>query len=84
MAIFEKRAASTGIARDCLVFPANHAGIGRDPQTSVACGQQITDLKGGDPLSMRRPRSSVLHFARLMGKKYAGTPLAKYFITGEV
>ena len=26
-----------------------------------------------------RPRSSVLLFARLMGKMYAGTPLAKYF-----
>ena len=30
-----------------------------------------------------RPRSSVLLFARLMGKKYAGTPLASYFITSE-
>ena len=28
-----------------------------------------------------RPRSSVLLFARLMGEKYAGTPLARYFIT---
>jgi len=28
-----------------------------------------------------RPRSSVLHFARVMGEKYLGTPLAKYFIT---
>jgi hypothetical protein len=30
-----------------------------------------------------RPRSSVLLFARLMGKQYAGTPLAKYFINDE-
>ena len=30
-----------------------------------------------------RPRSSVLLFARLMGEKFAGTPLAKYFITSE-
>jgi hypothetical protein len=30
-----------------------------------------------------RPRSSVLLFARLMGKQYAGTPLAKYFISAE-
>ena len=30
-----------------------------------------------------RPRSSVLLFARLMGEKYAGTHLAKYFIAGE-
>jgi hypothetical protein len=30
-----------------------------------------------------RPRSSVLLFARLMGKKYAGTPLEKFFISSE-
>jgi hypothetical protein len=30
-----------------------------------------------------RPRSSVTLFARLMGEKFAGTPLAKLFITGE-
>jgi hypothetical protein len=30
-----------------------------------------------------RPRSSVLLFARLMGEKYAGTPLAKYFISHD-
>ena len=30
-----------------------------------------------------RPRSSVLLFARVMGEKYTGTPLAKYFITSE-
>jgi hypothetical protein len=28
-----------------------------------------------------RPRSSLLLFARQLGEKYAGTPLAKYFIT---
>jgi hypothetical protein len=30
-----------------------------------------------------RPRSSVILFARLMGEKYAGTPLAKYFMSDE-
>lgn len=30
-----------------------------------------------------RPRSSVLLFARIMGKKYVGTALGKYFITDE-
>ena len=30
-----------------------------------------------------RPRSSVLLLSRLMGEKFAGTPLAKLFITGE-
>ena len=28
-----------------------------------------------------RPRSSVLLFAHLLGEKFAGTPLAKYFIS---
>jgi hypothetical protein len=32
---------------------------------------------------LHRPRSSVLLFSRLMGEKYAGTPLARYFITSE-
>lgn len=30
-----------------------------------------------------RPRSSVMLFARAMGQKYAGTPLASYFIESE-
>jgi hypothetical protein len=30
-----------------------------------------------------RPRSSVLLFARLMGKRFAGSPLGKYFIAPE-
>jgi hypothetical protein len=32
---------------------------------------------------LHRPRNSVLLFSRLMGEKYAGTPLAQYFITSE-
>ena len=31
---------------------------------------------------LHRPRSSVLLFSRLMGEKFAGTPIAQYFITG--
>jgi hypothetical protein len=30
-----------------------------------------------------RPRNSALLFVRLTGKKYAGAPLASYFITSE-
>lgn len=30
-----------------------------------------------------RPRSSVMLFARLMGEKFAGTPLAKLFISSQ-
>lgn len=32
---------------------------------------------------LHRPRNSLLLFSRLMGEKYAGTPLAEYFITNE-
>jgi len=32
---------------------------------------------------LHRPRGSVLLFARLMGQKYAGTPLARYFVADE-
>src|SRR5277367_2802182 len=30
-----------------------------------------------------RPRSSVLLFARIMAEQFAGTPLAKYFISAQ-
>jgi hypothetical protein len=30
-----------------------------------------------------RPRSSLLLFSRLMGERFAGTPIAKYFIAPE-
>src|SRR5258706_2459797 len=30
-----------------------------------------------------RPRSSLLHFARLLGEKFAGTPIAEHFATSE-
>ncbi len=30
-----------------------------------------------------RPRSSLLHFARLLGEKFAGTPIAKHFAVSE-
>ena len=39
--------------------------------------------KGQHLAVLHRPRSSVLLFSRLMGEKYAGTPLAQYFITSE-
>ena len=54
-----------------------------EPTSAVAT---ITRNAAGKALHIvvnHRPRSSVLLFARLMGEKYAGTPFAKYFITGE-
>jgi hypothetical protein len=31
-----------------------------------------------------RPRSSLLHFSRLLGEKFAGTPIARHFTSGEM
>jgi hypothetical protein len=36
--------------------------------------------KGQALAVLHRPRSSVLLFSRLMGEKYAGTPVAEYFL----
>jgi hypothetical protein len=30
-----------------------------------------------------RPRTSLLLFARLLGEKFAGTPIAEHFVAGE-
>jgi hypothetical protein len=30
-----------------------------------------------------RPRTSLLHFARLLGEKFAGTPIAEHFAASE-
>jgi hypothetical protein len=34
-------------------------------------------------LASYRPRNAIVHFARLLAEKYAGTPLAKYFSDGD-
>jgi len=50
----------------------------------LGCIALITRNAAGqtqDIVASYRPRSSLLVFARLLGEKYAGTPLAKYFIT---
>jgi len=31
-----------------------------------------------------RPRTSVVHFARLLARKFAGTPIAEHFASSEV
>jgi hypothetical protein len=53
------------------------------PTSVVGTVLRNADGKAQHLVVNHRPRSSVLLFARLMGKKYAGTPLAKYFITSE-
>jgi hypothetical protein len=49
----------------------------------LGCVAQITRNDAGQTrhiVASYRPRSTVQFFARLLGEKFAGTPLAKYFI----
>jgi hypothetical protein len=54
-----------------------------EPTSAVATISRNAEGKAQRIVVNHRPRSSVLLFARLMGEKYAGTPMAKYFLTGE-
>jgi hypothetical protein len=54
-----------------------------EPTSAVATITRNPAGKAQRIVVNHRPRSSVLLFARLMGEKYAGTPLAEYFITSE-
>jgi hypothetical protein len=54
-----------------------------EPTSVVVTVKRNADGKAQHLVVNHRPRSSVLLFARVMGKKYAGTPLGKYFITTE-
>jgi hypothetical protein len=58
-------------------------GIQGQPTSVVVTVKRNAAGKTQHLVVNHRPRSSVLLFARLMGQKYAGTPLAKYFITSE-
>jgi len=52
-----------------------------EPTRVVVTVKRNAEGKAQHLVVNHRPRSSVLLFARLMGKQYAGTPLAKYFIS---
>lgn len=54
-----------------------------EPTSAVATITRNAAGKAQRIVVNHRPRSSVLLFARLMGEKYAGTPLAEYFIPSE-
>ena len=54
-----------------------------EPTSVVVTVKRNTDGKAQHLVVNHRPRSSVLLFARVMGKKYADSPLAKYFITTD-
>ena len=52
----------------------------------IGCVVLITRNAAGQTqhvVASYRPRSSLLHFARLLGEKFAGTPLAGHFAVSE-
>ena len=52
-----------------------------EPTSVVVTVTRNAEGKAQHIVVNHRPRSSVMLFARLMGEKFAGTPLAKFFIT---
>jgi hypothetical protein len=53
-----------------------------EPTSAVVTVTRDTAGRAQRIVVNHRPRTSVMLFARLMGKKYADTPMAKYFATG--
>ena len=52
----------------------------------IGCVVLITRNAAGQTqhvVASYRPRSSLLHFSRLLGEKFAGTPIGEYFASGE-
>ena len=63
-------------------FPEEYTcKIQGEPTRVVVTVKRNADGKAQYLVVNHRPRSSVMLFARVMGEKYAGTPLARYFIT---
>ena len=54
-----------------------------EPTSCVVTVARNAEGKAQHLVVNHRPRSSVMLFARLMGEKFAGTPLAKYFISAQ-
>ena len=54
-----------------------------EPTRVVATVHRNAEGKAESIVVNHRPRSSVLLFARLMGEKYAGTPLGRFFLDHE-
>ena len=52
----------------------------------ISCVVLVTRNAAGQTqhvVASYRPRSSLLLFSRLLGERFAGTPIAKHFITSE-
>ena len=60
--------------------------IARVDDRPLGCVVLITRNAAGQTervVASYRPVNTVIHFSRLLGEKFAGTPLAKYFLPSE-
>jgi hypothetical protein len=57
--------------------------IGGVPASAVVTVHRSASGQAQSIVVNHRPRSAVLQFARLMGEKYVGTPMEKYFRLDE-
>jgi len=65
--------------RECIGALVPFKGMHRFiPALVKGAGYRLVEI----PVN-HRPRSAVLQFARLMGEKYVGTPMEKYFRLDE-
>ena len=72
-----------GPYRDTGVLEDYTAQVNGEPISCVVLVTRNAAGKAQHIVANYRPRSSLLLLARLLGEKFAGTPLAKHFITSE-
>ena len=59
------------------------ATVQGEPIGCVVLVTRNADGKTQHVVASYRPRSSLLHFSRLLGEKFAGTPIAEHFASRE-
>ena len=72
-----------GPYRDTGVLEDYTAQVNGEPISCVVLVTRNAAGKAQHIVANYRPRSSLLLLARLLGERFAGTPLAKHFITSE-
>jgi hypothetical protein len=77
----ETRSATTRLGR-----PAHRTRIAQVRGHSLGCVNLVIRNAAEQTqhvVASYRPRSSVLLFARLLGEKFAGSPIAEHFLASE-
>ena len=72
-----------GPYRDTGVLEDYTAQVNGEPISCVVLVTRNAAGKAQHIVANYRPRSALLLLARLLGERFAGTPLAKHFITSE-